>query len=85
MCEGPEAGKSWVFIGNKEKQYCHSPGKGKISRWKVSSDQIVQVLEGPGELCQLGAEPVGSLRSSCLGESGWRGQGDKCWDERGGL
>lgn len=57
MCESPEAGKSWVFIGNKEKRYGHSPGKGKISRWKVSSDQIVQVLEGPGELSQLGAEP----------------------------
>lgn len=60
MCEGPEAGKSWVFIGNKEKQYGHSPGKGKISRWKVSSDQIVQFLEGPGELSQLNAEPMGS-------------------------
>lgn len=41
LCEGPEAGKSWVFIRNKEKQCGHSPGKEKINGWKVSSDQIV--------------------------------------------
>lgn len=41
LCEGPEAGKSWVFIRNKEKQCDHGPGKQKIHGWKVSSDQIV--------------------------------------------
>lgn len=50
VCEGSEAVKSWVFIRNRETQYGHNPGKGKISRWKVSSDQIVPGLEGHGKL-----------------------------------
>ena len=43
-----------------ETKKSHSPGKEKISGWKVSNDQTVQGLEGHGELCRPCAKPVGS-------------------------
>lgn len=44
MCEGPETGKSWVFIRNKEKQFRHTPREGKISQWKSAVPRSCKAL-----------------------------------------
>lgn len=63
MCEGPESGKSWVLIGNKEKPQSRG---GKISGWEVSGDRTVQGPQGHGEWSGPYAKPVGSPEVWCV-------------------
>lgn len=63
MCEGPETGKSWVFIRNKEKQDGHSPGEGKISQWRSEAPRSCKALRAVGRCLDFMPSPWEALRS----------------------
>lgn len=90
MCEGPETGKSWVFIRNKAKQYGHSPGERKISQRRSAAPRSCKALRAMGRCLDSMPSPWEALRSGVCrkavalavwGECTGEGHEDKWWEQ----